>query len=217
MGADFSNKDAGFGKVVYVFYYQLSKLSFLSQPFDYHVDFFYAILNPDRSKNDEKYLSQLLAESDSEYAASFAKVKMISLLLYKMNLLPKPSLAENQIHDEYLHKKIPGLHVGERAIEFRKILNKHWIWGLMASSKGMDLSVHLDLLWAYIAPYVTQEDVMVWNGIAKMQQRRGQGYTYKANLAKAELMSNLMDRSGLQFPRSMIDDGSRDWTPNIGD
>jgi len=218
MGADFYNKDTGFGEVVYVFYYQLSQLAFIAQPFEYHVELFWSLLEPDRDEEDEKYLTKLMSQTENEYATSYVKVKMISLLLYKMNLLPRPNFEQNLLHENYLRKPHKGLEVGEKAIEFRRILNKHWIWMLMASRKGMDVMVLVDMMWAYIAPYITQEDAVIWTNIARMQEKKGERYAYMATMHKIECCSRIMDRSGLQFPRSLTDDGKFDnWKPELGD
>ena len=155
-----------FKSVITGFMYRLSELTAIADPIDYHVDTMWSLLEAYIEDSDHDNWERSTASMD--YASSMVKLRIMSLVLYRNGVFPLRQL-QNLKYAEEIKK-------GSRVVDIKKgmvsnILDRVeisiWTFRHMhllsfLTKKGMDANIHIDAMWCWISPYITEEDYIRW-------------------------------------------------------
>lgn len=198
-----------FRSVVMAFLKDLSKLTCTAEPFDYHLDHIWAIL--DRYTTDEDHDEWQVKTVAMDYKASMTKIRIISLVLYRSGVLPKKDVKKKQFPIDVKSIKV-GIKGGmtshiKEDLGFTDILFNHMRIISMLSSRRMDVTIHLDALWFLLSPYVTQEDYYLWktNNETFGNEESPKYHRYMWNIKKERIIVGVMDRADFLWKSTMVD------------
>ena len=77
----------------------------------------------------------------------------------------------------------------------------------LLTSKREDATIHLDVMWFILTPYVTQEDYAKWNDNNNSfgNQNSNKYSHYKWNIYKYRIIMNVMNRADFLWQSTVID------------
>lgn len=194
-----------FKAIVYNFYYRLSELSFLSRQIDFHVDTHWAVFYPYIDEDGEAMWESFLFTASNPYEATMNKVKAITLLLYKNGVITQRDI-KNRQYEKYLKRRHKRDHIASE-IMFENVVIRHMTLLGMLTKKGMGIMMHVDLMWAFLAPYVTEEDYLGMENIAGFQRENPKDLQveYQALIDKIRIISTVADRAQFELLRGTMD------------
>lgn len=218
-----SNQGQGqdsFRSVVMGYLKRLSELSCLAEPFDYHVDMLWALL--DRYTKDEDHERWERETENMDYKSSMTKIRIISLILYKAGVLPTRNIRKRQFPIDVKGERV-GIKGGmtshiKEDLGFTDILFNHMHLLSFLTKKGMDTTIHIDVLWFILSPYVTEEDYYKWrkNNDTFGNPDSPKYKPYLWNIEKVRIEMGVMDRADFLW-RSTIVDAPEEYVSKGGD
>lgn len=190
----------------------LSELTSTAEPFDYHVDYLWAILDRYTKDEDHDQWEDETHITDS-YRASMVKLRIIVLVLYRAGVLPKKNTPKRKFNVHISSQKVGIKNSGgmsshlKEDLGFTDILFYHQRLLSFLTKKRMDATVHIDTLWFILSPYVTQEDYHKWkmnNG--SFGNPDSDVYdTYMWNIEKVRIIVAVMDRADFLWKTTVVD------------
>ena len=198
-----------FRSVVMAFLKDLSKLTCVAEPFDYHLDHIWAILDTYTTEKDHEEWQKQTESMD--YKASMMKIRILSLVLYRAGVLPRKEVKNRQFPVKVKTgtagiKRGMTTHVKED-LGFTDILFNHMRITSMLTSRRMELAIHLDALWFLLSPYITQEDFYKWKENNKTfgNENSPKYNSYLWNIEKERIIVSVMNRVDFLWQSTMVD------------
>ena len=190
----------------------LSELTSTAEPFDYHIDFLWALLDRYTVDADHDQWEDETHITD-DYRASMIKLRIITLVLYKAGVLPKKSISKRKFDVNVKAQKVGVAHSGgmtshlKEDLGFTDILFYHQRLLSFLTKKRMDATVHIDTLWFILSPYVTQEDYHKWkmNNESFGNPDSQTYHTYMWNIEKVRIIVAVMDRADFLWKSTVVD------------
>jgi len=198
-----------FRSVVMAHLKDLSKLTCTAEPFDYHMNHIWAMLDPYTTDDDHRKWQRETVNND--YKSGMMKIRIISMVLYRAGVLPKRDIKNRQFPVQVKIGKI-GIKQGmtrhvKEDIGFMDILFNHMRIISMLTSRRMYVTIHLDALWFLLSPYITQEDYYRWQQNNETFGNKGSD-KYKPqmwNIEKERIIVHLMNRADFLWKSTGID------------
>ncbi len=189
----------------------LSELTSTAEPFDYHVDFLWALL--DRYTKDEDHDKWEEETQMMDYGASMVKLRIITLVLYKAGVLPKKQIAKRKFDVKVNAQKVGILNSGgmsshlKEDLGYTDILFYHQRLLSFLTKKKMDATVHIDTLWFILSPYITIEDYHKWKANNNTFGNPDSDIyeTYMWNIEKVRIIVAVMDRADFLWKTTVVD------------
>ena len=198
-----------FKSVILGFLKELSKLTATSRPFDVHLDYLWTTL--DAYLTDEDHDEWGNQTSSMDYKASMNKIRLISMVLYRSGVLPKRDIRNRQ-YPMYVKGRQVGVKGGMTShIKEDLRITEYLFWHMrllaLLTSKREDATIHLDVMWFILTPYVTQEDYAKWNDNNNSfgNQNSNKYSHYKWNIYKYRIIMNVMNRADFLWQSTVID------------
>ncbi|MCK4544171.1 hypothetical protein KAU43_01405 [candidate division WOR-3 bacterium] len=202
-----------FRSVVMRFLKTLSQLTSTAEPFDYHIDMLWALL--DRYTKDEdhdKWEDETHLPEDQSYEASMNKLRIISLVLYRSGVLPKKTISKRQFN-VFVKARTVGIGGGgmsshlKEDVGFTDILFNHMYLLSFLTKNRMDSTVHIDTLWFLLSPYITEEDFYRWKmnnqSFGNPDHKNYEPYMW--NIEKIRIVVSVMDRADFLWKTTIVD------------
>jgi len=214
-GYDTSAQGLEFKSVVMGFLYRISDATSVSMDFDKIADALWASLEPFLDADDHQRwrddCTPLFYTKDELYGITVKKVQMISLILYRIGVLPQRDRITNKFYEvqvgEGKHER-GGLksHVTEE-IQIKQFFMRHLMWISRITGRSMRFDVHVDVLWAMLSPYITQEDMYEWQGNNKVFGPLGKRTnSYRWNIEKLRICMKVLARADFLWQTGMVDE-----------
>jgi len=195
------------------FLFRLTENTVTKKPIDNTIDTLWGYLNSVAKEKDHRLWRRYARGRD--YASTMWKVRILFLLLYRINVLPqKPNIKNRQFKDELEEERVELRGLQSWVVEDLELanwINRHIIYHSYIDKRQMDASVHIDLLWFVLSPYVDEEAYSDWELInAKFMDKNSPRHSiYEANVEKVKVISNVLYRADFQFGEAHED------SPNV--
>jgi len=203
------SEEGTFNSVVSAFLNRLSELTSTAEPFDYHVDTLWGLLDPYIMDSDQSTWE--IETIPMDYSASMKKLRIISLVLYRTGVLPRRDIRNRKFHAEIQGVEIQikqGMtgHIKED-LRFSEFLTRHQRLLAFLTKKGLDITIHIDVLWFLLSPYVTEEDYYKWEmNNETFGNPKSRNYSpYIWNIEKLKIIAGVMNRADFMWKTTVID------------
>ncbi len=204
-----SNEDASYKEVINSFLYRLTEMTAFDMPFSYHLDTFWVAINPYLSEADNKSWEDLCSEDN--YQAWMNKLKLISLALYKNGLLP-----QKEHLNRYYKATVIGVSLGVdtglksykiETVDMNLFVMRHLKYITYMTKNQRYFTIHVDALWNFLSPYITEEDYDNWmeNNKVYGDEESDEHDVYRWNMEKLKIIMAVMERAGFLMEEGVID------------
>lgn len=203
-----------FKSVVMGFLNRTSDASSLGQNISNIVDALWAMLEPFLEAEDHEKWREKCTEfdgSDTEtHRTSIEKVRLISLVLYRIGVLPNRDNLKNRKYEmESTDNKVE--HGGLRThliqdIELQQFIMRHLMWVSRITKAMMPYDVHMDVLWAFLSPYITEEDFYEWKANNEKIQTDPLYHDYLWNIMKIRICMKVLERADFLWQTGVTDE-----------
>ena len=222
-----TSQGLGYKSVVMGFLYRLSDATSHRMPFDNITDAFWAMINPFLDEYDHerwrKSCTPRMYTKEEQYQISVNKIQLVSLVLYRTGVLPNRDGLKNrkyQIVTTTGKKERGGLRTHLLSdVQLKQFLMRHLMLLAYITKAMQSYSVHIDVLWAVLSPYVTVEDYELWqsnNGTFGNPKNPIMHNEYRWNIEKIKICMGVMERADFLWqtgitdePEDMIDEGGQ--------
>jgi len=201
--------EGSFNSVVSGFLNRLSELTSTAEPIDYHVDTLWSLLDPYILDIDQTTWEMETMSMD--YSASMSKLRIISLVLYRAGVLPRRDIRNRKFHAEIQGKEVRikrGMtsHIKED-LRFSDFLTRHFHLLAFLTKKALDITIHVDVIWFLLSPYITEEDYYRWEMNNKaFGNPNSRNYSpYVWNIEKLKIIAGVMNRADFMWKTTIID------------
>lgn len=198
-----------FKSVIVGYLKELSKLTATARPFQVHLDYLWATLEP--YLTDEDHDDWVKQTYSMDYKASMNKIRLISLILYRSGVLPKRDIRNRQ-YPVFVKGQRVGVKGGMTShIKEDLAITEYLFWHMrllaLLTSKQQDATIHLDVMWFILTPYITQEDYDKWNeNNDSFGNPKSNKYShYRWNIEKNRIVMNVMNRADFLWKTTVID------------
>lgn len=190
---------------------EISSTSFMGEDLNKVADHLYGLIYPYTDSEIDRKLWEDNVSTADEYEYMMNKVRICMIVLYRMGILPTVKY-ENRVFEEQITAK--RAHLDDMAkqvaeeVYFKEILLMHVMSMTTMYNKNMDynLEMHLDLLWMYLTPYITHEDLENWSLNYELHENDPMRYDrYYFVERKKRICMTVMDRAGFLWSRSAAD------------
>lgn len=190
---------------------EISATSFRGEDINKVADHLYGLIYPYTDPEIDRRLWDNNVQTSDEYEYQMNKIRICMIVLYRMGMLPTVKYENRVFEKEILAKRA---HLGDMAkqvaeeVYFKQILLIHLTSITTMYSKNMDfnLEMHIDLLWMYLSPYVTHEDLENWSLNYELYEKDPMRYDrYYFIERKKRICITVMDRAGFLWSRSASD------------
>lgn len=202
-----------FKSVIMGNFFRLSESSAQSMPFNSILDSTWAFIEPFLDEYDKeewrKKCAKPIFSEEMLYETNMNKIKIISLVLYKTGVFPNRDNLQHRKNEAYTSggsKKVKGMSV--HIIDDIKIHNffmRHLFLMSYITKNGGKFDVHIDVLWAVLSPYITEEDYDTWE-LNNEALKRGQFDEYQWNIEKIRICMRVLERADFLFESGITDE-----------
>lgn len=204
-------KNINFQTAIIAHFGEISSTSFKGQDLNKVADHLYGLLHPYLDSEIDKRMWEDNVGTVDEYGYMLNKIRICMLVLYRMGMLPIINLENRVFENEILARRS---HIDDMAkqvaeeVYFKEILLVHLISITKMYNLGMDynLEMHIDLLWMYLSPYITFEDMENWDTNYELHEKDPMRYDkYYFIEKKKRICMDVMDRAGFLWSRAVVD------------
>lgn len=198
-----------FKSVIMGYLNRLSELTSVQEPFDYHLDMMWALL--DAYVTDEDHDEWERQTQDFSYGSSMNKLRIISMILYRAGVLPKRNIRNRQFkvvqkENRINLKKGMTSHIKED-LQITQFIFRHMHLLSFLTKRRMNATIHIDVMWFILSPYVTEEDYYKWesnnNTFGNPDSSRYNGYRW--NIEKVRIIQMVMHRADFLWKTTVVD------------
>lgn len=204
------NDGLTFKTVILSFLYRLSEVTSTSQPIDYLVDSLWALLKPFTTDEDDEAWANLAMQDPHQ--ASITKLRIISLVLYRKGVLPQREyIAHRKYAIEVKSKTKTKAGLSSFIVEdiaINQFFMRHLLLISIITKNYSDYSLHLDVLWGLLSPYVTEEDDNSWVANNNTYGKEGSWMydAYRWKIEKVRICAVVLDRSDFLWQTGISDE-----------
>lgn len=204
-------KKINFQTAIISHFAEISSTSFMGEDLNKVADHLYGLIYPYMDPEIDRKLWEDNVKTSDEYEYMLNKIRICMIVLYRMGMLPTVKY-ENRVFEKEITAK--RAHLDDMAkqvaeeVYFKQILLMHVISMTTMYNKNMDfnLEMHLDLLWMYLTPYITDEDMENWSLNYELHEDDPMRYDrYYFIERKKRICMTVMDRAGFLWSRSAAD------------
>ena len=201
-----------FKSVIMGNFYTISESAAQSLPFNNILDSMWALIEPFLDEYDkEEWRKKCSKEPFSEemlYEINMNKIKIISLVLYKNKVFPNRDALQNRKYKKYTglgsqREKGMLIHIIDD-IKIHQFFMRHLFFMSYITKSGGQTSVHVDVLWATLSPYIVEEDFEIW-GYNNEALKSGRLDNYQWNIEKLRICMRALERADFLFESGMTD------------
>lgn len=206
-----ARKIINFQTAIILHFGEISSTSFRGEDINKVSDHLYALIYPYVDEEIDKKMWEDNVNTSDGYEYQMNKIRVCMIVLYRMGMLPMVSYENRFFEKEMMARRS---HIDDMAtqvsedIYFKQILMMHVMSMTKMYNKGMDfnMEMHVDLLWMFLTPYVTQEDMENWNMNFELHGSNPERYDrYYFIERKKRICMTVMDRAGFLWSRSVVD------------
>lgn len=190
---------------------EISSTSFRGEDINKVADHLYGLIYPYMDPEIDRKLWEDNVKTMDEYEYMMNKIRICMIVLYRMGMLPTVKYENRAFEEQILAKRAHLDDMAKQVAEevyFKQILLMHVMSITKMYNLGMDfnLEMHLDLLWMYLTPYITQEDLENWGLNYELHESDPMRYDrYYFIERKKRICMTVMDRAGFLWSRSAAD------------
>ena len=130
-------------------------------------------------------------------------------MLYRINVLPqRHNLHNRKFEIGEVAEEIAGIQTWVvEDIELANFINRHIIHNSYISKKQMDDTIHIDVLWFILSPYVDEEAYSDWELTNEKFGNKDSPFyrPYVCNSEKKKIISQVLFRADFQFSEATDD------------
>lgn len=204
-------KNINFQTAIIAHFGEISSTSFMGEDINKVADHLYGLIYPYMDPEIDRKLWEDNVQTTDEYEYMMNKVRICMIVLYRMGMLPNVKYENRVFEEEILAKRSNIDDMAKQVSEevyFKQILLMHVMSMTTMYNKNMDfnLEMHIDLLWMYLTPYITHEDMENWSLNYKLHESDSMRYDkYYFIERKKRICMTVMDRAGFLWSRSATD------------
>lgn len=196
------------------YFFRITECTVIKRPIDNIIDVLWALLDSFSNETDHTMWREYAKGRD--YASTMWKLRIISLLLYRINVLPqRPKLQNRQFKIVKGEKtEVSGLQSWVvEDLELANFINRHLIHNSYIAKRQMDDTMHIDVLWFILSPYVDEEAFSDWELTnEKYGNINSRHYDiYICNIEKIKIISQVLYRADFQFSEAHEDSPKNVW------
>ena len=210
-----SDKGLQFKSVIMGYFYRLSETSAHSLPFNNILDSLWVLIEPFLDEYDKEEWRKKCTSYFSEagfYQANMNKIQLTSLVLYKNGVFPNRDNLGNRKYKVYTSggsRRVKGMsvHVIDD-IKIQQFFMRHLFLMSYTTKLGMKTDVHIDVMWAVLSPYITEEDYETWqlNNKKYGSTSSRQYNVYRWNAEKHKICMRVLERADFLFETGITDE-----------
>lgn len=196
---------------------EISAHAFRNEDLNTAIDHLYALIGPYVDDEIDRKMWEDNVSTRDPYEYMMNKVKICVIVLYRMGMLPVVKYP-NRVYEDDL--KARRSHIDDMAkqvaeeIYYRDVLIMHLMamTGMIKEHMEHNEEMHVDLLWMYLTPYITEEDQENWemNNATYGNPDNPRHDPYFFVERKKRICMDVMDRAGFLWSRSVVDAESTD-------
>lgn len=197
------------------FLFRLTELTCIEDDMHYLLDNLWANINPYITDFDRIWWEK---NCDAEsYEGMMNKIRIISIILYRIGLLPQKehNIGKRQ-YEELINPKIEfeigGLeeHIIQD-LELKNFIFRHMKVLSFITKNQLESTMHIDGLWSFLAPYITEEDFYEWD---TNNEELAESHPYFWNIEKQKIIMGVLDKNDFLMEKAFFSKPKRKHTPN---
>jgi hypothetical protein len=187
-----------FAGVVFSYLCRLTELSFANESIDYTCDILWASIYPYIENNDrilEDYMK--FTRTPDPYQNSIGKVKSIGLSLYTIGLFPAREYRNRQYDFYVSNRKESRSEQVTDNLDMRSFYARHMVFLSAGTRKQLDIRMMMDVQWALLSAYITEEDAVRWQEINETYFKPNSMFydPYISKIEHMKVIASVMDRA----------------------
>ena len=204
-------KTVNFQTAIILHFVEVSSTSFRGEDINKVLDHLYALIYPYIDDEIDRKMWEDNVGTVDGYEYMMNKIRICMVVLYRMGMLPMVSYENRVFEKEIMARRS---HIEDMAkqvsedIYFKQILMMHLMSMTTMYNKGMDfnMEMHVDLLWMFLTPYITHEDLENWTSNYDLHESNPGRYDkYYFIERKKRICMSVLDRAGFLWSRSVVD------------